>query len=184
MNKLRSRLNTGCMLVLVSGVALSVAFKPIDSAIHWIAEESAGLKMTPASLMAIEAIAMIIMGPLVLGVLIRAMRNGWGRTFARIWSFWFGGLKSGIVSLLLFLPFLGIRILKETAVLGVVTPGSAAAWPYLIVVAFLCISAPFWSVLLIRLLPPVVLRGTLFERFSPENFDPGGEPLERPAGGG
>jgi hypothetical protein len=42
---------------------VSLAFRPIDSGIHCIAEESASLKMAPAALAAIEAIALLILGP-------------------------------------------------------------------------------------------------------------------------
>lgn len=181
MNKVRSRLNAGCTLLLMSGVALSMAFRPIDSAIHWIEEESASFKMAPAALTAIEAIALIITGPLVLAALVHILSNGLGRTFARILSFWLAGLKTGIVCLLLFLPGLILRqVLRHPAKPDVVTHGYPVAWLYIVFVALLCISAPFWSLLLIRHLPTAVLRGTLFERFNPETFDSRSEPLERP----
>jgi len=167
MDKLRSRLNAGCVLLLMSGFALAVAFRPIDSALHWIAEGSAGLKMAPAALAATEAIALLILGPLVLGALIHIVNSGFGRTFARIWSFWWAGLKSGIVGLLFFLPFLIIeQVFKRTAGTDALTPGSPVGWLYILFVALLCISAPFWALLLIRHVPTAVLRGTLFERFS------------------
>ena len=182
MNKLRSRLNAGCALFFMSGVVLSLAFRPIDSAIHRIVEESAGLKVAPAALTAIEAIALIIMGPLVLGALIHILSNGLGRTCARIVFFWLAGLKSGVVCLLLFLPGIIIQqVLRHPAGPGVVvSPGSPVAWLYIISVTLLCVSAPFWSLLVIRHLPGDVLKGTLFERFRLENFDSGGEPLDGP----
>jgi hypothetical protein len=178
MNKFRSRLNAGCALLGMSGLALSLAFRPIDSAIHWIAEESAGLKMAPAAVTAIEAIALIIMGPLMLEALVHILSNGLGRTFARTLYFWLAGLKFGIVCLLLFLPFIIIQqILRHPAEPDVVTHGSPVK---LIFVILLGIFAPFWPLLLIRHFPATVLRGTLFERFNPKNFESGSEPLERP----
>lgn len=167
MDKLRSRLNAGCVLLLMSGFALSLAFRPIDSGIHWLAEESAGLKMAPAALAAIEAIALLILGPLALGALVHILNNGLGRTLARILSFWLAGLKSGIVCLLLFLPIIIIQqVVSHTAGPDAVALGSPVRWLYLLFAALLCISAPFWALLLIRHVPPAVLRGTFFERFS------------------
>jgi hypothetical protein len=122
MHRFRSRLNAGCSLLLLAGVALSLAFEPIDSAIGWLAGESAGLKMTPAALSVIEASAVIILGPLVLGALVYVLSNGLGRTCAQIVSFWLAGFKSGLVCLLLFLPLSVIHILNR-AEPEVVTPG-------------------------------------------------------------
>jgi hypothetical protein len=178
MNKFRSRLNAGCALLGMSGVALSLAVRPIHSAIHWIAEESAGLKMAPVALTAIEAIVLIIMGPLILEALVHILNNGLGRAFARVLSFWLAGLKSGIVYLLLFLPFIIIQLIfSHPAEPGVVTHGSPVK---LIFVILLAVFSPFWSLLLIRHFPEVVLRGTLFERFDSKNFESDSDPLERP----
>jgi hypothetical protein len=155
---------------MMSGVAVSLAFRPIDSGIHWIAEESAGLKITPNELTASEVVALVILGPLVLGALFQFVSNGLGRTLARFLSFWLAGLKSGIVGLLLFLP--GLAVLQVH-----VFP---ARWLRIVLMALLYIFAPFWALLLIRHLPAAVLRGTLFERFRPENFDSGSGAMERP----
>src|SRR5687768_15016916 len=173
MNRLRSRLNSGCVLVFISGVALSLAFRPIDSAIHWIVEESASLnQMAPAELTAIKVIALIIMGPLILGALAHILSNGLGRSFARILSFWWAGLKSGIVCLLLFLPGIIVQqIFRHPPKFGIlVAPGSFVTWLHTLSWVLLCVSAPFWSLLLIRHLPMALLRGTLFERFDPDGI--------------
>jgi hypothetical protein len=158
MNRFRSRLNVGCSLLFVAGFALSLAFEPIDSAIGWLTGESAGLKMTRAALSIIEASAVIILGPLVLGALAYVLSNGLGRTCAQILSFWLAGFKSGLVCLLLFLPLSFIHILNHAG-RDVVTAGL-----YTALVLLLCVIAPFWCLLLIRHLPTAVLRGTLFER--------------------
>jgi hypothetical protein len=161
MNKLRSRLNAGCALLLTSGVALSLAFRPIDSAIHWIVEEAAILReMAPTALAAIKAIALIVIGPLILGALTHILNEGLGRTLARILSFWWTGLKSGISCLLLFLPaIIAQQVLRHSAGPGVLAaPGSAVAWLYALSWVVLCVSAPFWALLLIRHLPLTVLR--------------------------
>jgi len=180
MNKFRSGLNAGCSLLLAAGFALYLAFMPIDSAIHWLAEKPSGLEMSPTALMAIEALALIILGSLVVGALIHALSNGLGRTLVRILSFWLAGFKSGVVCLLLFLPIIIQQVLRHHAEPRVLAaPGSPVAWLYIIFEAILFISAPFWALLLIRHLPGTVLKGTLFERCRPENFDPGGEPLNR-----
>jgi hypothetical protein len=123
--------------------------------------------MAPAALAAIEPIALLILGPLALGALVHILNNGLGRTLARILSFWLAGLKSGIVCLLLFLPFIIIQqVFSHTAEPGAVALGSLGGWLYLLFAALICISAPFWALLLIRRVPPALLRGTLFQRFS------------------
>jgi hypothetical protein len=164
----------------MSGFALSLAFRPIDSGIQWIAEGSAGLQRSPAALAAIEGIVWLILGPLALGVIVHILNNGLGRTFARILSFWWVGLKSGIVGLLLLLPFIILQqVFKHAAGPDAFTPGSSAGWLYMLFVALLLISAPFWALLLIRHVPTAVLRGSLFERFNPENFDSGNSRLSQ-----
>lgn len=161
MNKLRARLNAGCLLLWISGVALALAFSPIDSAMDWIAQEAATFKAPPATWTAIEVAALVILGPIVIGTLAHIRSEGFYQTFARIFSFWWAGLKSGIVCLLLLVPFFVIRqVIKSVA------PNSL----FLVLLALLCISAPFWSLLLIRRLPKALLSGTLFERFDPEMF--------------
>lgn len=176
MNKLRSRLNAGCLLLWTSGIALSLVFKPVNSAIHWIVKESAGLETPPAASTAIEVIALIVMGPLVIGALAHMWSHGVGRTFVQILSFWRAGLKSGIVCLLLALPLIILRLfLRYSAESDVAAP---AGWLSILAVVLLLISAPFWALLLIRRLPAAVLRGTLFERFNPEMFDSVGEHRE------
>ena len=168
MNKLRARLNAGCLLLWISGVALTLVFNPIDSAIDWIAEEPATFKVAPAMLTAIEVAALVILGPIILGALVHVRSEGFYRTCARIFSFWWAGLKSGIVCLLLLVPFFIIR-----PAIQYVAPDPLVRWLFLVLLVLLCISAPFWSLLLIRRLPRALLSGTLFERFDPEMFNSG-----------
>lgn len=164
MNKLRSRLNAGCVLLLTSGVVLSLAFNSIDSTIDWITEELATLEVSPIMLAALEAVALAILGPIVLAALVHIFSKGLYRTVAQIFSFWWAGLKSGIVCLLLFLPLLIIQQAMH------VTPAPPFRGLFAVFMVLLCISAPFWSLLLIRRLPKALLSGTLFERFDPEMF--------------
>lgn len=164
MNRLRSRLNAGCALLLIAGFALSLSFKPIDSAIDWLAGESAGLKMATATLSIIKVSAVIILGPLVLGTLVYVLSNGLGRTLTQVLSFWLAGFKSGLVCLLAFLPLIFAQPIIKHGAEPSVTPGSPVAWLHVVVVLLLWAIAPFWSLLLVRHLPTALLRGTLFER--------------------
>lgn len=90
----------------------------------------------------------------------------WGRTFSQIAVSWLAGLKIGIVCLLVALPLLVIQQMFEHA---------HVRWPYtllVLLVLLLCLPAPFLALLLIRHLPAALLRGSLFERFDPKNFEP------------
>jgi hypothetical protein len=170
MNKLRARMNSGCALLLVSGGALSLAFRPIDSAIHWLAQGAAGFKTDPVGLRVIEAVALAVLGPLMLGALAYVFSNGLGRAFARLASTWLAGLRFGFVCLLLALPLLVISWLLDPADIKAVAPGSAGVWLEALSIPALFVFAIFWSLLLIRHLPAGVLRGTLFERVDLETY--------------
>ena len=111
MNKLRSDLNVGFPLLFGAGLLLSLAVKPIESALHGLAGESTGLGMAPSELAAFKVAAVILLGPLVLGALMYILRNGLDRTLAQIMSSWWTGFKTGVVCLLAVLPFFFVRIL-------------------------------------------------------------------------
>lgn len=169
MNKIRSDLNVGCSLLIGAGLALYLAVNPISSAIHWLTGESTRLKLAPVALAAIGVTAVIILGSLVLGALAHALFNGAGRPLPSILYLWWTGFKSGVVSLLLFLPFFLIHVLWR-AFVSSITPRSLGAWLYLALVTLLCASAPFWALMLVRRLPPLVFKETLFERIKSNHF--------------
>jgi len=173
MHKLRARFNAGCWLFFAASFILWMVFASINAIIDWVAAgKPASFQPTPFVLTALEVIALLLLGPLLLAALHYVARSGLRRTVAQVATSWLTGLRSGFVCLLFILPYFLIEMVWHPLKNNAATRGSAVL--YLLFMAFVLVSAPVWSLLLIRRLPRVVLRGTLFERFSPESFEPGG----------